>query len=473
MSITPAQSTTKQAPRFTSVATTLKPVVYGKRAVRQNNLQAKATIQLFRSAEKVIRYIATLANNGTVSFFQLQLMQVTNSYTNIPNQQTRPIFLSSALDPKMYTTNRDNRIVYNDSNTQMMANFNRDGSPYNSVLVEANLGTMLIPFTSTGDNPELIWDNKKHNQHVAKLAQQLAVINTKNVTEGIKQEAFKRAWDEYQATEKSLKDAGVIVPNQALVAIDSKIVPGITVHQYMSNSNQYFSGAALFESEHSRATYCPIINSIHGIFELTDTTNDPKTEWTYGLKAPVSNYNNTGSNTNTANNSTSDSSTSDMNNGVKRCSAEAIAYDFISKKSAEPVRIVVSDLVTNNRTSRAEIFNDFMKENSMIQVRDAELHLGFAIGGYTSIFSIQGNDISYTSYKPNNTNGIEDVKLAALDEEVTLSDTSDFITVDDINSDFESLFDDSMDLESEEDSISDMLTDNPLLVDTQIAEDNF
>lgn len=470
MSITPAQEVNKKAPRFTSVATTLKPVQYGKRAVRQNNLQAKATIQLFRSAEKVVRYIATLANNGTVSFFQLQLMQVTNSYTNIPQQQTRPIFLSSALDPKMYTTTRDNRIVYNDSNTQIMANFNREGSPYNSVLVEANLATMLIPFTSTGDNPELIWDNKKHNQHVAKLAQQLAVINTKNVTEGIKQEAFKRAWDEYQATEKSLKEAGVIVPNQALVAIDSKIVPSITVHQYMSNSNQYFSGAALFESEHSRATYCPIINSIHGIFELTDTTNDPKTEWTYGLKAPVSNYSNTNS---TANTSTSETSNTDSNLGVKRCSAEAIAYDFISKKSAEPVRIVVSDLVTNNRTSRAEIFNDFMKENSMIQVRDAELHLGFAIGGYTSIFSIQGNDISYTSYKPNNTNGIDDSKLVDLNEEVTLSDTDDFITVDDINSDFESLFDDSMDLESEEDSISDMIADNPLLVDTQSAEDNF
>ena len=470
MSITPAQEVNKKAPRFTSVATTLKPVQYGKRAVRQNNLQAKATIQLFRSAEKVVRYIATLANNGTVSFFQLQLMQVTNSYTNIPQQQTRPIFLSSALDPKMYTTTRDNRIVYNDSNTQMMANFNREGSPYNSVLVEANLATMLIPFTSTGDNPELIWDNKKHNQHVAKLAQQLAVINTKNVTEGIKQEAFKRAWDEYQATEKSLKEAGVIVPNQALVAIDSKIVPSITVHQYMSNSNQYFSSAALFESEHSRATYCPIINSIHGIFELTDTTNDPKTEWTYGLKAPVSNYSNINSSSNT---STSDSSNTDSNLGVKRCSAEAIAYDFISKKSAEPVRIVVSDLVTNNRTSRAEIFNDFMKENSMIQVRDAELHLGFAIGGYTSIFSIQGNDISYTSYKPNNTNGIDDSKLVDLNEEVTLSDTDDFITVDDINSDFESLFDDSMDLESEEDSISDMIADNPLLVDTQSAEDNF
>ena len=109
----------------------------------------------------------------------------------------------------------------------------------------------------------------------------------------------------------------------------------------------------------------------------------------------------------------------------------------------------------------------------MIQVRDAELHLGFAIGGYTSIFSIQGNDISYTSYKPNNTNGIDDSKLVDLNEEVTLSDTDDFITVDDINSDFESLFDDSMNLESEEDSISDMLADNPLMVDTQSAEDNF
>ena len=471
MSITPAQEVNKKAPRFTSVATTLKPVQYGKRAVRQNNLQAKATIQLFRSAEKVVRYIATLANNGTVSFFQLQLMQVTNSYTNIPNQQTRPIFLSSALDPKMYTTNRDNRIVYNDSNTQMMANFNREGSPYNSVLVEANLGTMLIPFTSTGDNPELIWDNKKHNQHVAKLAMMLETVNSKNVTEGIKQEAFKRAWDEYQATEKSLKEAGIIVPNQALVAIDSKIVPGITVHQYMSNSNQYFSGAALFESEHSRATYCPIINSIHGIFELTDTTNDPKTEWTYGLKAPVSNYNNTSNSS--ANTSTSETSNTDSNLGVKRCSAEAIAYDFISKKSAEPVRIVVSDLVTNNRTSRAEIFNDFMKENSMIQVRDAELHLGFAIGGYTSIFSIQGNDISYTSYKPNVSNGIDDSKLVDLDEEVTLSGTDDFITVDDINSDFESLFGDSVDLEVEEDSVNDMLYGNSIPVTTEDNTDNF
>ena len=431
-----------QAPKFASVATTLKPVLYGKRAPRQNNLQVKSTLQLFRSSDKVIRYFATLAQNGTISFFSLQLFQLTNSYTNIPQQQSRPIFMSTALDPNQYTTKADNRIVYNDSNTQMMINFNHAKSPYNSVVVEANLATMLIPFTSNGDNKELYWDNNKHNQHVAKLAQQLQVINSKNVAESTKQDAFKRAWDEYQAVEKSLKDQGIIVSNQALVAKDSKVVPGITVHQYMSNSNQYFSGPALFQSETSMATYCPIINTINGVFELTDTTEDPKTEWTYGLKAPASNsYNN---------NSSSNSTTTGNDNttGVKRCSAEAIAYDFLSNKSAEPVRIVVSDLVTQNRVSRAETFHEFTKENSMIQVRDAELHLGFAIGGYTSIFSIQGNDISYTSYKSNQNNGIEDGVLIGLDEEVSISDsdsTIDFITVGDINSDFESLFAESED----------------------------
>ena len=113
-----------QAPKFASVATTLKPVVYGKRAPRQNNLQVKSTLQLFRSSDKVIRYFATLAQNGTISFFSLQLFQLTNSYTNIPQQQSRPIFMSTALDPNQYTTKADNRIVYNDSNTQMMINFN-------------------------------------------------------------------------------------------------------------------------------------------------------------------------------------------------------------------------------------------------------------------------------------------------------------------------------------------------------------
>ena len=445
MPITPAQSKPTQAPMFTSVATTLKPVQYGKRAVRQNNLQAKATLQLFRSTEKVVRYMATLATNGTVSFFQLQLMQLTNSYTNIPQQQSRPVFMSTALDPKQYTTSRDNRIVYNDSNVQTMVNFNHKNSPYNSVFVDANLATMLIPYTSRDDNPDLIWDNNKHNQHVAKLAQQLAVITSKNVTENIQQDAFKRAWDEYQAVEMRLRDEGIIVPNQALVAMDSKVIPTVSVHQYMSNSNQYFSGPALFDSENSRATYCPTINTIHGVFELTDTTNDPKTEWTYGLKAPTSNY---GNNSSSSNSTTGESSTGEAVSGVKRCSAEAIAYDFISKKSAEPVRIVVSDLVNNNRVSRAETFSDFMKENSMIQVRDAELHLGFAIGGYTSIFSIQGNDISYTSYKTNQNNGIEDGKLIALDEEVSLDSadsTIDFLTVGDINADFESLFADKED----------------------------
>lgn len=443
--------------KFKSVATTLKPVQYGKRAVRQNNLQVKTTLQLFRSNEKVIRYIATLANNGTISFFSLQLMQLTNSYTNIQQQQSRPVFLSTALDPRQYLTKADNRVVYNDSNTQMMINFNHLKSPYNSIVVEANLATMLIPFTSSGDNKELYWDNNKHNQHVAKLAQQLEVITSKNVSESVKQDAFKRAWDDYQAVEKSLKDQGIIVPNQTLVAVDSKVVPGITVHQYMSNSNQYFSGPALFQSETSMATYCPIINTISGVFELTDSDSDSKTEWTYGLKAPAaSTYGSNSSNTE-----------SDTNTGVKRCSAEAIAYDFLSNKSAEPVRIVISDLVTQNRTSRAEIFNDFMKENSMIQVREAELHLGFAIGGYTSIFSIQGNNISYTSYKASQNNGIDDGVLIGLDEDITISSddsTLDFISVDDINSDFESLFSDT------EDDVESILDSNVSMV---TADDEF
>ena len=401
---------------YNSIKTSLVPVAYGKRQQRQANLKAKMTVQLFKDSEKVIRYIATLANNGTVSFYSLQLMRLANSLTNNASLAQRPVFVSTALDPREYPT-RDNRIVYGDSNPQMVENFNASNSPYNSAIINGNVGTMLIPFTSKNDDKDLVWDNNKHNQHVALLAKRLEIISNTNTTESKKSEAFTKAWNEYQATELEMKEAGIIVPNSVIVAQDNGFVPGVTLHQTLVNNNQFFNGSKVFSNEDSRATYCPLINTISGIFEVTDTASDPKTEWTYGLNSTNSNPNSSAEST-----------------GIKRCSSEVIAYDFLNKKSAEPMRIVVSDLLTtNSNTSRAQTFLNFTEENSMVQVTEATLSLGYALGGYTSIFSLEGNDISYTSYKNTTASSIGEATALDLDKEVSIAKDDSIGTVGDIN----------------------------------------
>lgn len=414
----------------------LRPLRHGKQPTRTADKKLEINIQVFRDAKKVQRRFATLANNGTISFFELQLVRVANSETNAPGLKTRPVFLSTAKDPNQYTNKRDGAIIYGDSNTQTMINYNRPNSGYNSLFLTSNIGTVYIPFTSVGDSPELVWDNVKHNAHVDILSSQLDYLFAMNLPNEKLLQACAKAWAMYQTAEKALIDSGVVIQNSVLIAVDSGVVPATSAYQEMSSANSYYDGASLFGNEKSVATYCPILNNVMGTLDLTSTQEDPNTNWTYGLIEPVSNYGTYGSNDKSSENAA-------QTGGYKSCSVEAIAYDFLNQKSASPVRIVIGDANINSKISRAESFESYTQKEQSIQLHSAQLQIGFALGGNSSIFSLQGNRISYTSPKAVQT-GIADGSVTDMDSNLEFSDDSpsNSIEVPDYNSTFETLLDD-------------------------------
>lgn len=75
-----------------------------------------------------------------------------------------------------------------------------------------------------------------------KLAYKLEQINASQSTASMKDTAYREAWAEYEAVEKALVESGLLVPNNVLVALQSSVVPTISVHQTMNNPNMYFFG---------------------------------------------------------------------------------------------------------------------------------------------------------------------------------------------------------------------------------------
>ena len=412
------QTNTQQANKpvvvkFGHYETDIAPTQFGKQDNYQGNRRAELILQLFKTGvveERKFRIQATLSDKGIVSFQQLILMNLSNSVTNNTSMQNRPIFVSHALDPNRYETKaKAKRIMYNDSNPQVVKTFFHPENKMNSLIVKGSITGALIP----KDNA---WDNKLHNKHAFILAKKLETISESNAVESEKSAKYQKAWDEYQAVEQSLIEQGLLVSNNVVVADINGLIPNQSLNQYSRSSNKFLDAKSQYSNENSEATFVPLLNIVNAIVDLTDTTSDPHTAYTYGMSG-------------------GSSDDSDTNTGIKRFSSVALAYGFNNQLVVNPIRVVVSDLIYNTKSSRSENFMNFKEKNPSAIIRNGQLMLAPSLGGYTSMFSIEGNNIQYSAYKAetnNNSNVISD----------------DFGTVDDLdlNTDFvvdESYLDDS------------------------------
>ena len=120
---------------FNSIKETpIKPTRVGKRPASQTDMKARGIVQLFKAEKQVQRIFPILAQNGTISFHEINLFYLMNSFTNNTSLAQRPVFVSTNLDPEQYTT-RDNRIMFNDSNPDMIRNIFANNSSYNSAFL--------------------------------------------------------------------------------------------------------------------------------------------------------------------------------------------------------------------------------------------------------------------------------------------------------------------------------------------------
>ena len=222
---------TKVTVNLTSVRTTLAPVQYGKAEPSRSHKRLEGTLQLFKPSvaeERKFRLMAYMANNGTISVQRLDLLTLSNSVTNNTSMQNRPVFLSTACDPNEYVA-KNKRVVFGDSNSEVIQTFFQPNNPMNSLIVKGSVASMLIPMNSQ-------WDNKLHNAHVLKLMHQLHTIANANTTEVDKLNYFTKAWDSYKAVEEKLISDGLLVQNMVIVADVNSVIPNISLNKYVHNS---------------------------------------------------------------------------------------------------------------------------------------------------------------------------------------------------------------------------------------------
>lgn len=380
---------------YSSIETTLKPKSYGKRDQRMSNsLKTRVTITLFKAQKPVFKIMPYISANGKMTPVRLTLAYLADSTTTNTNLASRPIFVSSSLDPHPYETS-DNRIVFSDSNEEMLQQIKHDSSPWNAMTVTGNFGSANIPFDTK------TWDNNEHNKHAIEfISKATAVANAKNLTDVVRQTTFDKLYAEYQAKEQELLDSGIIVPNSIIVAKDSGIQPTIALNQTVQSRNQFFNADKVLGHENSLATYAPITNVVYGAMRITDSTSAGN--WNYGMIE---------------------------NNGLQSFSTSVNLFDFRNKIDTHEARIVMRDRfrAQEGQRTRSQALQEFIESNSTISVMDAELRLGLTeLGGLTSIFSIEGDDITYTKAMAGAESPVDNDVDFDMDQEVEISTLEEF-----------------------------------------------
>lgn len=365
---------------FKSRKTKLAPQRYGKQESSGSNKRSTLILQLHKptvDTEQKYRIQATVANNGIVSFQRLTLMNLSNSITNNTSMQNRPVFVSNSLDSSEYTS-KDNKVMFGDSNHQVVKTFFHPENKMNSLIVKGSMTSALIP----KDN---LWDNKEHNKHAYKLAVKLDTIDNSNDVESNKSADIQKAYDDYLASENDLIEQGLLISNNIIVADINGLIPNLSLNQYSRSSNKLMDTKSQYSNKDSEATHVPILNVCNLIVNFTDNTDDPNTAYTYGMTKV------TGTEFNTY-------------------STECFTYGFDNRMLSNPVRIVVNDLIYKTKTSRAENFQNFKENNPSANIHNAQLVLAPSLGGYTSTFSFESDNLQYSVHKDvtNNVNVISD-----------------------------------------------------------------
>ena len=421
-----------------SVRTTLAPLQYGKAEPSRSHRRLEGMVQVFKPSvaeERKFRLMAYMANNGTISVQRLDLLTLSNSVTNNTSMQNRPVFVSTSCDPNEYVA-KNKRVVFGDSNSEVIQTFFQPNNPMNSLIVKGSVASMLIPMNNK-------WDNKEHNAHLLVLMHQLHTIANANTTEVDKLNYFTKAWDKYKAVEEKLVADGLLVENMVLVADTNGVIPNISINQYTHNSkNEYLDAKSRYSNEKSKATFVPILNNFSGVVDFTDSTGDKYTDYTYGMNVLG----------NKGNNDQSDNTT-----GYKQYTTEAFAYAFDNTKASSPIRVVVGDGIygtRNNSKSRSERFEEFKSKHNSGNIHNAQLVLAPRLGGdtYTSTFSLEGNNITYSTYKSEDNNEI----VVNLDDEVKSNENA--YELSDIGG-----LDELMSMDSTTDNVATSDSDNPLV----------
>lgn len=363
---------------FQTVQTSIKPKSFGK-VERKQKLAMKLTLQLFKSNNTLDRIIAHMSSTGSISFYLLRNMNLSNSVTTKQNLEMRPVLISVPLDVRSYTT-AANRTNYSNSSKEMTKLLFHPQSPYNSAIVKGSLNEHYIPhYINNKDNPELNWNNEKHNVHAKELATVLSKIADLNLTDADKDAAYTKAWTAYEQAEQNLINKGVLVSNQVVVVDQDGLIPIVSINQYSSSSNKFFDSKAIFGHENSQATYAPLLNKVSGVVSISDTALDSNTDWVYGI-----------------------SNLGESN--LKATSKEVLGFNLYNEPMENPMRIIVTDTYGNKGVkegdTRSERFLDFCENQAFAEVSDAELQLGFSRGGLTSIFTLTGDEITYKSHTP-------------------------------------------------------------------------
>lgn len=317
-----------------TINTTLTSV---SRKTESNIYKTRVNIQLFRAATDTYRVFAHLSNNGKIIPVVMRLATLRNG-----NSNPRPIFYSFSGD----SGKRDDG-SYSNSMPAMDSLIHQPSSPYNSMIVTGSVASALIPFDKK-------WDNKLHNEHTFTLLRKAAAVaNNTTIDEATKKKAFEKLWAEYEEEERKLIEADVLIENTIIVA--NELVPAITLSQVSASKNAFLDAEKVFNNPKSKATYAPLINSLSATIKLTNGYSDGS--FVYGASE-------------------------------KAFSASCDFFDYRMNKVNG--RIIM-------RGFRKDNFEDFTSRSTFARIEDASLRLGSTEhGGYTSVFSIEG-DFTYHS----------------------------------------------------------------------------
>lgn len=328
-----------------TINTTLTSV---SRKAESNIYKTRVNIQLFRAATDTYRVFAYFSNSGKIIPIVMRLATLRNG-----NSNPRPIFYSFSGD----SGKRDDG-SYSNSMPAMDSLIHQPASPYNSMIVTGSVTSALIPFDKK-------WDNKLHNEHTFTLLRKAAAVASSTMDEATKTKAYEKLWEEYQDAEAQLEKAGLLIENNIIVA--NTLVPAITLSQVSASKNAFLDAEKVFNNPKSKATYAPLINSISATIKFTNSTADGN--FVYGASD-------------------------------KAFSASCDFFDYRMNKVNG--RIIM-------RGFRKDNFEDFTSRSTFARIEDASLRLGSTEhGGYSSIFSLEGDFSYYQAELSDDEIGIEE-----------------------------------------------------------------
>lgn len=377
--------------------TTLKKEHYGKSEASKGDLALNINIQTHIPAnpnERLVRYYASLAQNGTISIHRMILTWLKDNRTSNVNNISKPLFVAHSMDPREYQ-NRNNSTIYSDSNRHMI-DLALTCNPWNSIITEGKIASLMVP------NSKSTWNNDEHNKHVFDLIERLKKIQETQAPESTLNEAYQASWKEYQETEQKLLENQILVESNVLVANQSSIVPAITMAQDIRYKDDRYTGSKNVGNPNQLATYIPSINNVNGTLMFTTTLQDPRSEYEYGLR---------------------ESQNTDNSKVLKTFSSEVIAFNFLNQEAYIPLSISISDLPYETQRSRAENFAEFKESSTFFEVRNALLVLRSVPKSLATTFHLTGDALSY---KAKEMKGVEiyETPTPLLMEDTSFTDNS-------------------------------------------------